>query len=154
MGTVADEVRRILNHIVTNYVVRDEVRAIDRDAPNITDGDAIETDKIEAIRREEDRAHHLAASFEEGLRRAWHRLTMGGHEIVLDDRNQDENRIADALIQLLVRFDLAASRTEQTGPMHYTYYISVDWDRLRVVAAEAHVNLDGALTHAEQRANR
>jgi hypothetical protein len=144
----------MLDYIVRQFVAPDELRAIDRDAPNNTDGDAIETDKIEAVRREEDRAHHLAASFEEGLHRAWHRSRMGGHEIALDDRNQDENRIADALIQLLVRFDFAASRTEQTDPMHYTYYISIDWPRLREVAREAKVDLDGVLANAEERANR
>lgn len=151
---MADEIRQILNHIVSTYVVEDEVRSIDRDAPNSSDGDAIETDKIEAVRREEERAHQLAASFESGLHRAWHRSRMGGHEIALDDRNQDDNRIADALIQLLVRFDLAGSRTEQTDSRHYTYYIAVDWPRLRDVAGEADVDLDGVLTAAEARAKR
>lgn len=144
----------MLDYIVRQYVAPDEVRAIDRDAPNISDGDAIETDKIEAVRREEDRAHHLAASFVDGLQRAWHRARMGGQEIVLDDRDQDDNRIADALIQLLVRFDLAASRTQQTGPMHYTYYIAIDWPRLRQVAGAADVDLDAALGRADERAKR
>ncbi|HEV2065300.1 MAG TPA: hypothetical protein VGR08_00585 [Thermomicrobiales bacterium] len=151
---MSDAVRRVLDHIVSTYVVQEEVRSIDRDAPNNSDGDAIETDKIEAIRREEDRAHHLASSFEAGLHRAWHRARMGGHEIALDDRKQDENRIADALIQLLVRFDFAASRTEQTDSRHYIYHISVNWDRLRQIADEADVDLDGVLAAAEHRANR
>lgn len=151
---MSDAVRRVLDHIVSKYVVEEEVRSIDRDAPNISDGDAIETDKIEAVRREEERAHQLAASFEAGLHRAWHRSTMGGHEIALDDRNQDENRIADALIQLLVRFDLAGSRTEQTDSRHYIYHIAIDWPRLRQVAGEADVDLDGALTAAQARAKR
>lgn len=149
---MSDAVRRVLDHIVSNYVVEDEVRSIDRDAPNKSDGDAIESDKVEAVRREEDRAHQLAASFEAGLHRAWHRSSMGGDEIALDDRNEDENRIANALIQLLVRFDLAGSRTEQTDPRHYTYHIAVDWPRLRQVAGEADVDLDGVLAAAEARA--
>ena len=154
MKYVADEVRQIMNHIVSRYVVEDELRSIDRDAPNSTDGEAIETDKQEAARREEDHADQLAPAFEDGLVRAWQRFRKGGHELLLDDRRADENLIADALIQLLVRFDLATSRTEQTDPMQYSYYISIDWPKLRDIATSAGVDLDDVLGRASDRIER
>lgn len=140
-----------MNHIVASYVVQDELRSIDRDAPNSTDGESIETDKQEAARREADHADRLAPAFEDGLLQAWQRFAKGGHELVLDDRRTSENLVADALIQLLVRFDLATSRTEQTVPMHYRYYISIDWPRLRAVAASAGFDLDRVLGRAVHR---
>jgi hypothetical protein len=143
-----------MNHIVSRYVVQDELRSIDRDAPNSTDGEAIETDKQEAVRREEDHADQLAPAFEGGLVRAWRRFNKGGDELLLDDRKADEDQIADALIQLLVRFDLASSRTEQTDPMQYRYYISIDWPKLRDVATSAGVDLDGVLGRAADRIER
>lgn len=151
---MADEVRRIMNHIVSRYVVQDELRSIDRDAPNSTDGEAIETDKQEAVRREQDHADQLAPAFEDGLVRAWRRFQQGGHELLLDDRKAEENLIADALIQLLVRFDLASSRTEQTDPMQYSYYISIDWPKLRDIAASAGIDLDDVLGRATDRIER
>jgi hypothetical protein len=45
-----------------------------------------------------------------------------------------------------VRFDLATSRTEETDPLHYTYYITVNWDRLFELAASNDIDLRGALT--------
>lgn len=152
---MADEVRQIMNHIVARYVVQDELRSIDRGAPtNSTDGEAIESDKQEAVRREEDHADQLAPAFEDGLVQAWRRFRKGGDELLLDDRKADENLIADALIQLLVRFDLAASRTEQTDPMHYCYYISIDWPKLRTIATSAGYDLDSVLERAADRVRR
>jgi hypothetical protein len=144
-----------MDQIVARYVVQEELRSIDRDAPtNSTDGEAIETDKQEAARREADHAERLAPAFEDGLLQAWQRFTKGGHELVLDDRRTSENLVADALIQLLVRFDLATSRTEETDPMHYRYYISIDWPQLRGFAASAGFDLDGVLGRAVNRIER
>jgi hypothetical protein len=142
---VIDEVRRVRDYIVNQYVVRDEVRSIDRDAMVVPDGQSIETDKQLAVRREEQHAH-----FNDALLLAWRRKTRGGTELQLDDRDPGQNSMADALIQFLVRFDLAESRTEETDPLHYTYYISVDWDRLFNVAASQDIALESALNkHVE-----
>jgi hypothetical protein len=143
---VIDEVRRVLEFIVSQYVVRDEVRTIDRDASVIPDGQSIEVDKQHAVRRESDHANALAEPFNTGLVLAWRRASRGGIELLLDDRIEQENEIADALIQFLVRFDLATSRTEETDPLHYTYYITVNWDRLFDLAALNDIDLRGALT--------
>ena len=140
-----DEVRRVLEFIVNQYVVRDEVRTIDRDASVIPDGQSIEVDKQQAVRRESEHANALAEPFNAGLLLAWQRASRGGIELLLDDRIERENAIADALIQFLVRFDLATSRTEETDPLHYTYYITVNWDRLFGLAASNDVDLRGAL---------
>ena len=140
-----DEVRRLLDYIVNQYAVRDEIRTIDMDASVIPDGHLIETDKQIAARREEQHADALAESFNTGMLMAWRRHRLGGKELQLDDRDEHLNSVADALIQFLVRFDLAGSRTEETEPMQYTYYLSVDWPRVFAVAAMAGVNLESAL---------
>jgi len=137
---VAGEVRRLLDHIVERYVVRDEQRAIDLDAAASEAGDAIESDKRAAVRRETDRAESLAAAFHAGLLRAY-AADRRGQALVLDDRDPEQNRLADALIQFLVSYELAASHTETVAPMHYTYAITVDWPRLTTLAADAGVDL-------------
>ena len=141
-----DEVRRVLEYIVNQYVVRDEVRSIDRDASIIPDGQSIEDDKQHAVRREAEHASSLAEPFNTGLLLAWRRMSRGGVELQLEDRVEPENTIADALIQFLVRFDLATSRTEETDHLHYTYYITVDWDRLFELASSRDIDLRAALT--------
>lgn len=142
---MADDVRKLLDYIVNHYVVRDEVKSIDLDAPPREPADVIEADKREVARREQERADALADPFAHGLARAYQRAGIGGHEVVLDDRNEEENRMADALIRFLVSHDLAASRTEETEPRQYTYYIQVDWDRMDAVAREAGINIERAL---------
>lgn len=145
---MADRVRDLLDHIVERYVVQDELRVIDLDAPPTEHGEAIESGKREAVRREAERADDLAHAFERGLALA-HQGRAGGHaELTLDDREPDQDRMADALVRFLVSYDLATSRTEETEPMHYVYHVTVDWDRLAAVAADAEVDLDAALRKA------
>ena len=50
--------------------------------------------------------------------------------------------MASALIDYLVRFDLAESNSRDLGDNHYAYSIAVDWDRLREVAAANGQRLD------------
>jgi hypothetical protein len=136
---VADDLRKLLDHIVRTFVVRDELVAIDQDATASDAGAAIESDKRRARRRELDRAGDLADAFGKGIARANSGL------IVLDDRNPDENLIADALIHFLVRTDLATSRAVETEPNHYRYRILINWPKLESVAREAGVDLDHAV---------
>lgn len=138
---MADDLRKLLDHIVRSYVVHDELVGIDLEASASDRGEAIETDKRRAVRREIERADHLAGAFSRGLARA--RARTG--EIVLDDRNPDENEEADALIGFLVSHDLASSRTEETEPRHYRYHVAVDWSRLDETARVAGIDLDQAL---------
>ncbi|MEJ7762618.1 MAG: hypothetical protein WKF80_07465 [Thermomicrobiales bacterium] len=142
---MADEMRRLLDHIVEHYVVRDEVKTIDLDAPPREPAEVIDAEKRDVVRREQERADELADAFAHGLARAHHRNEIGGHELALDDRKPEEDRMADALIRFLVSHDLASSRTEETVPLHYTYYLQIDWDRIAGVAGEAGVDLDRAI---------
>ncbi len=54
---------------------------------------------------------------------------------------------SDALIGYLVSFGLASSRSEETPP-GYTYYVTVNWDKLRQVATTANIDFDAALAAA------
>jgi hypothetical protein len=136
---VADDLRKLLDHIVRTYVVRDELVAIDQDATASDGGAEIESDKKRAVRREFDRADELGDAFSRGLSRSQSGL------IVLDDRNQDENQMADALIHFLVRTDLATSRAVETEPQHYRYRILINWTKLTEVAQAAGIDLDHAV---------
>ena len=140
---VADDLRQVLDYIVRHFVVDDAVRAIDRDAPATAPD--LEQDKHQAALREVERADSLSAAFEKGVVKAWQRYAIGGAELALDDRKPDENRMADALIRFLVSYDLASSRSIETGDRTYTYVVTIDWPKLRDVAMAAGVNLDRAL---------
>ncbi len=142
---MADEVRKLLDYIVDHYVVRDEIKSIELDAPPREPGATIEADKKEAVRRETDRADDLASAFARGLHLAYGGRGLGQTELTLDDRDPDQDRMADALIRFLVSHDLAASRTEETEPLHYTYHVAIAWDRLAEVAHAADVDLERAL---------
>jgi hypothetical protein len=142
---VPEQIRKVLDHIVAHYVVQDEQKDIDLNAAPTESGEAIESDKREAARREADRAAELADPFRQGLLLAHQARAAGRAEVALDDRDPEQDRVADALIRFLVAFDLAASRTEETEPRHYVYHVAVDWDRLGQVAREVDVDLDQAL---------
>lgn len=142
---MAEPIRELLNYIVAHYAVQDEQVDIDINASAVEEGDEIASEKREAARREMARADELAGAFNQGLLAAHRANQAGENALVLDDRDPEENKMADALIGFLVSFELASSRSEETEPMHYQYTVMVDWDRLRQVAAEAGVDLDAAL---------
>jgi hypothetical protein len=142
---VAEPIRKLLDYIVVNYAVEDEQLDIDLNANAVETGHEIETEKREVAEREIERADELADAFTQGLVAAYRARKQGQNEIVLDDRDPEENRMADALIGFLVSFDLAESRSEETEPMHYRYSVAVKWDRLSSVAGQAGVNLEQAL---------
>ena len=142
---MAERLRTVLDFITVQYLVRDDLRGIDFDAESSESGEAIESEKREAIKRERERSAEIADAFRDGLALAYRARQAGQREIALDDRDPNEDAIADALIHALVRTDLAASTTEETTPLHYVYRIAVDWDRLGKVARKAGVDLDEAL---------
>ena len=146
-----DRVRRLLDHLVVDYVVREEQREIDLSAPAAELGAEIASEKQRAAAREARRADDLANAFERGLVGAYRAQRAGQPELVLDDRQPDENQMADALIRFLVTLELASSRTEETEPLHYVYYVAVDWIKLAAVAAEAEIDLDATLSEATAR---
>jgi hypothetical protein len=58
-------------------------------------------------------------------------------EVVFDSQDPAQAASADLLIQYLVRPGYAEVRTEEVEPWQYRYWIRIDWDRLRQVAAAA-----------------
>ncbi|MDQ3694059.1 MAG: hypothetical protein M3464_10570 [Chloroflexota bacterium] len=142
---MAGSIRELLDYIVVHYAVEDEQKDIDLNATAVESGSAIESEKRDVAQREIDRAEELAEPFARGLVAADRANQAGTAEIVLDDRDPEENRMADALIGFLVSYELATSRTEETDPMRYRYFVTVNWDRLRSVARSAGVDLASAL---------
>lgn len=141
---VADDISRLLQHIVRHYTGPQEAKEVERDAPGISGVD-LEEERDRALKEERDRAHHLEDAFRAGLHKAKSAIDAGGDAISLDDRDPSENRIADALVHFLVGPGMAVSKTRETSPLHYMYTIWIDWDRLEQVAREANVDLNEAL---------
>lgn len=142
---MADESRKLLRYIVRNVIAHQEAVEIETDATAVDRGEALAADLRRAQREEEQRAEELADAFRDGLLRAGAARRAGGNAISLDDRKDVDNRQADAMIQFLVRADLASSTTRETERYRYIYMISVDWDALARVAREAKVDLDDVL---------
>ena len=78
-----------------------------------------------------ERARASALDLENGLRLA---RSAGGRELALDSRDPAEDRLAGALISILVAGDFATARTEDLGDEQYRYSIAVDWPRLDEMA--------------------
>jgi hypothetical protein len=142
---VADEARKLLRYIVRNVIAHQEAVDIETDATAVDRGESLLADQRRAAREEEQRAEELADAFRDGLLRAGAARRVGGNAISLDDRKDADNRQADALIQFLVRADLATSTTRETERYHYIYTISIEWDALSRVARDAKVDLDEVL---------
>jgi hypothetical protein len=144
---VANGIRKLLSHIVRHYTGPEEVKEVERDAPGLAGVD-LDEERSRALKEEQQRASNLDGAFRAGLQRARSASKAGGDAISLDDRDSEENQIADALVHFLVGPGMAVSKTRQTAPQHYTYTIWVDWERLEEVAREADVDLDQALDQA------
>lgn len=142
---VADPYAELLEVIVRDYVITDAQKDVDLNASADEDAAVIEAEKRRIVEDASARARELLPSFRQGLLLAFEAQGIGKPEIRLDDRDAEENAIADALIMYLVRFDLAESRSEETEPGHYDYFISVSWDPLYQVADGAGVDLPAAL---------
>lgn len=138
-----DRIRRVLDYIVRHYVVVDDQKDIDLNAP-VSGGD-LTSEKRNVARREIERASELSEPFRLGLLRAYQARRRGETEIALDDRDPGQNEMADALIRILVAHDLAESRSEATGPRNYVYTVAVDWPRLAEVGRAAGVDVEAAL---------
>ena len=142
---MADPFAELLETIVRDFVITDAQKDIDLNASADEPAAVIEADKERIAGEASDRARELFPAFRTGLLLAFEAQGLGRPEIRLDDRDGDQNAIADALITYLVRFDLAESRSEETEPGHYDYFISVDWGPLYRLAESAAVDLPGAL---------
>jgi hypothetical protein len=72
------------------------------------------------------------AALEDARRRAG---PDGRAEVPYDSRDPAQDSWAEVLIQYLVRPGYAEVRTEEPEPWHYRYWIRVDWDAVRRLAA-------------------
>jgi hypothetical protein len=119
--------------------------------------DRLETDLVERemeatsrrslaeVREEQDRAERdelaearavledFRAALDDLRRRSGSR---GDGEVAYDSQDPHQNAQADILIQYLVRPGYAEVRTDEPAPERYVYYLRVDWERLRALAAE------------------
>ena len=145
---MANGLERLLTYLAEHEIIKQEQKDVQLTASPREPGETIAADLELARQRERQRASMLAPAFVEGLRRAYDAQRAGRHGLTLDDRRADENAMADALIQFLVRPQLAASHTEPTEPNHYAYTITVDWPRLAQLAAEGGIDLDAELTRS------
>ncbi len=137
---MADEVRRLLHYLAEHYIGREEAKDLERSSAGLEEHE-IAVEQRRVLQREHRLADRLARPFHRGLRRAYEASRAGGNAITLDDRKRDENEMAEALIHFLVGLGLAKSTTRETEPMHYQYIITIDWEALARVAAEAQVDL-------------
>lgn len=142
---VADSLERLLHAVVEREIMGIDQKNVQLTAGARTPAETVDANQIIELDRERHRATELGPAFSDGVRRAHAVRGTGQDELVLDDRRSDENAIADALVQFLVRPHLATSQTEQTEPNHYTYRIAIDWPRLAAVAAAAGIDLDAEL---------
>jgi hypothetical protein len=142
---VADPFAELLDTIVRDYVITDAQKDVDLNAPADTPAETIEAQKRDIVADAEETARRLGPAFRTGLILAFEAQGVGKADIKLDDRDPEQNAIADALIMYLVRFDLANSRSEENEPGHYDYFIAVDWDPLYRLADGAGIDLPAAL---------
>jgi hypothetical protein len=146
--SVADPFAELLEFIVRDYVITDAQKDVDLNATADELAANIEAEKQRIVADSEEQARSLYPAFRAGLILAFEAQGIGHPEIRLDDRDQEQNAIADALITYLVRFDLAESRSEETEPGHYDYFVSINWDRLYSAATDAGIDLPAALARS------
>lgn len=135
-------VRQLLETIVNQYEVPMEEKAAELSNPAAQQMGEHSADELERRLGVRARALDLEDPFELGLQAA---VRAGASPLRLDSADAIQNRMADALIQFLVRPGLATVRTDETGPDRFRYAVSVDWPALRAVAAQAGINLEEAL---------
>ena len=142
---MADPIGDLLNAIVRDLLITDSQKDIDLNAPAEESAAAIQSEKSRIVAQATEQARALLPAFRSGLLLAFEAQGVGKPEIGLDDRDAQQNAMADALIIYLVRYDLAESRSEEIAPGHYDYFVSVNWDPLYRFASERGIDLPGAL---------
>jgi hypothetical protein len=88
-----------------------------------------EEERLRTTQLEQARASGL--NLENGMRLA---RAAGSGEVALDSRDPAEDRLAGALISILVASDYATARTDDLGDEQYRYHVAVDWAALDALA--------------------
>lgn len=135
---MAGDARRLLDHIIRTRLHRVELWQAELDA-TAENSDTL-LDSVQRIeQRQREAARTLAGPFATGLGRAARHLAA---PLVLDDRQPEENTIADAMILFLVKAGLATVTSDSVGAGHYRYQVMIDWPAIDAVAREAGVSLE------------
>lgn len=145
---MADAFSALLDAIVRDLVIVDAQKDVDLNSAADVDGSAIAEQKAEIAASAKARAAESEGAFRTGVVLAYEAQGTGHAEISLDDRQPEQNALADALITYLVRYDLGESRSEATEPGHFMYFISVTWGALYQFAEANGINLPSALADA------
>lgn len=145
---MADAFSALLDAIVRDLVIVDAQKDVDLNSGSEVDGSAIAAQKAAIVASSEARAAELGNAFRNGIVLAYEAQGTGHSEISLDDRQPEQNALADALITYLVRYDLGESRSEETDPGHFLYFISVTWGALYQFAEANGIDLPAALADA------
>jgi hypothetical protein len=165
---MAGAVEKLQHYVVSNRLLTVEEKLEEMNAP-ADEGNAIAYDRsVDNVERESDEMARLYGPFGIGLKRA-NAVRNSSSELALDDSDPLESAAADALVRYLVRTNIAAVRSEATAgsdataevasdgtPLtelapNYTYYFTINWPVLELVAKEAGTTLDDVLHEATSR---
>jgi hypothetical protein len=133
-------IRQLLDTIVNQIEAPMEEKAAELSNPAANQAGGGSPDEL--AREAGARALELEDPFELALRAA---RRAGSAPLRLDSADAIQNRMADALIQFLVRPGLATVQSVETGVDRYRYDLTIDWPALRRVATQAGINLEEAL---------
>lgn len=140
-----DFFQTLLQHINDSRVEVLEKKSIELDAS------PVEPVASQIADMEQDRRRDVQQDlvpFTRGLVTTFQRKRTNQPVTALHQNIPEENAVADALIEYLVRPDLASVVTEGEGPNNYVYYIEVNWAALSAVANEVGLNLEQNLEQA------
>ncbi len=162
---MAGAIEKLQRYLISNRLLTIEEKLAELNAP-ADEGNAIIADhRADNAAREDDDMARLYGPFAVGLKRATP-LRGTQQELALSDADPLESATSDALVRYLVRTDLAAVRSEEqpgserTAEVasdgtqltelapNYTYYFTINWAVLDVVAQEAGTTLDEVLRDA------
>jgi hypothetical protein len=133
----SDQVYATLLTALVRDRLESELLERELDAPAAESPRDVQHDQERLQEEELKEAHGEVQSFRDALRDARARSTGSPRaEVSYDSRRADQDEMADALIQYLVRPGYAEVRTEEVADGGFVYWISVDWPRLRALAEE------------------
>ncbi|HEY8743044.1 MAG TPA: hypothetical protein VIU62_08100 [Chloroflexota bacterium] len=135
-------IRQLLDTIVNQYEVPLEEKAAELSNPASNQLGEHSPEELEREVGVRARAMDLEDPFELGLQAA---RRAGSAPLRLNSADAIQNRIADAMIQFLVRPGLATVQSVELGADQFRYDLAVDWSALRRVATQAGINLEEAL---------
>ena len=136
------DMRKLLDYVINHRLAPIEEKMADMERTSRVPEERIEEISATTVEHEREAAARLLPAFAAGLRAA--AINRGG-PLLLDDRNPAQNGIADALIRFLVKPNMATVETEEMGPEHYAYRVTIDWAALERVAQAADVDMEEAL---------